>query len=196
MKTIKHILLSGLAVAAAFGLMACNPIEDDSQSNSLLTVLGIQGTDIGGNEVNYLQSDVVDMSNGSAVVFADAAAAAITNRPLSPDPISGTSQYYDVLLTRYVVTFSLPNGANAEGTDVPYSFEGNLSVLVPINGDADFSFVIVREVAKLEPPLFQLRGALDVLQTTAKVQFFGHDLANHKVSATGYLTVYFANYAD
>ena len=31
---------------------------------------------------------------------------------------------------------------------------------------------------------------------TAVVDFFGHDLAGRMVKATGYLTVYFANYAD
>ena len=31
---------------------------------------------------------------------------------------------------------------------------------------------------------------------TATVDFYGHDLLNNKVTATGYLTIFFANYAD
>jgi hypothetical protein len=59
-------------------------------------------------------------------------------------------------------------------------------------------FVIVREVAKQEMPLLGLYSAYpgDVLNVTAKVEFFGHDMANRSVTATGYLTIYFANYAD
>lgn len=196
MNTLKHIFLSGLVIAAAFGLTACNAIEDQSQSNSLLTVLSLQGTDSKGNAADFLNSDVVNMSSGSPTIYADSAAVSIRNLPLDPNPIGSVSQFYDVLLTRYVVSYSQPNGANQEGVDVPYSFEGNLSILVPINGTADFGFVIVREVAKMEPPLAQLQNSLDVLQVTAKIDFYGHDLANHKVSTTGYLTIYFANYAD
>jgi hypothetical protein len=31
---------------------------------------------------------------------------------------------------------------------------------------------------------------------TAKIEFYGHDLTDKAVKATGYLTVYFANYND
>ena len=31
---------------------------------------------------------------------------------------------------------------------------------------------------------------------TAKIDLYGHDLVNNKVTATGYLTIYFANFAD
>ena len=192
----QRIFLSGLMIAAALGLAACNAIEDQSQSNSLLTVMSLQGTDLKGNSVDYLQSDVLDTSGGTPTIYSDSAAASIRNTPLDPNPISDTSTYFDVLLTRYVVTFSQPSGASVEGVDVPYSFEGRLSTLIPVNGTADFSFVIVREVAKQEPPLALLVSSLDVLQVTAKVVFYGHDLANHNINTTGYLTIFFANYGN
>jgi len=58
--------------------------------------------------------------------------------------------------------------------------------------------VIVREVAKMEPPLVNLQEGRDigVLQVHAKVEFFGHDMANKNIKATGYLDIFFANYAN
>jgi hypothetical protein len=188
----KQFILLGMAAAALLVATSCNPIENKTQSASLLTVLDIEGTDQNGNEAPYLQSDVL---TGTGII-ADSAIATIRNTLLSPDPVEGTSQYNDVILTRYIVSFTQPNGAGQEGVDVPYSFEGALSTTIPINSDSSFAFIIVREVAKLEPPLVQLQDANDVLECTAKIEFFGHDVANRDVKTTGYLNVFFANYTD
>ncbi len=187
----KQIILLGVA-AALIVATACNPIENDTGSASLLTVLNIEGTTVNGDTVNYLQSDVLQ----GGMIISDVAAATIRNTMLDPNPIGGTSQYNDVILTRYIVSYTQPNGANQPGVDVPYSFEGALSTTVQINSESTFTFVVVRDVAKAEPPLVQLDDGIDVLQTTAKIEFFGHDIANREVKATGYLTIYFANYAD
>ena len=60
------------------------------------------------------------------------------------------------------------------------------------------AFIIVREVAKLEPPLINLVEGTEegVLQVTAKVDFYGQDMTNNVVKATGYLNIFFANYTD
>lgn len=196
MKKSKPVILSGMVIVAILALMACNPIENDTQSASLLTVLSIQGVDSTGSAADFLQSDVVNMSTGSAVVTPDVATATIRNTTLDPNPVGGVSQYSDVILTRYVVSYTLPNGAKTEGVDVPYSFEGALSTTIPINSESSFSFIVVRDVAKTEPPLHQLWDGVDVLQVTAKIEFFGHDVTNRDVKATGYLTIFFSNYAD
>ncbi len=196
MKKSKPVILSGMVIVAILALMACNPIENDTQSANLLTVLSIQGVDSTGSGADFLQSDVVNMSTGSAVVTPDVATAAIRNTTLDPNPVGGVSQYSDVILTRYVVSYTLPNGAKTEGVDVPYSFEGALSTTIPINTEASFGFIVVRDVAKTEPPLRQLWDGVDVLQVTAKIEFFGHDVTNRDVKATGYLTIFFSNYAD
>lgn len=196
MKKSKPVILSGMVIVAILALMACNPIENDTQSASLLTVLSIQGVDSTGSAADFLQSDVVNMSTGSAVVTPDVATATIRNTTLDPNPVGGVSQYSDVILTRYVVSYTLPNGAKTEGVDVPYSFEGALSTTIPINSESSFSFIVVRDVAKTEPPLRQLWDGVDVLQVTAKIEFFGHDVTNRDVKATGYLNIFFSNYAD
>jgi len=194
----RQILLLGLVFAAGLALIACNPIEDKSESASLLTVLTVQGVDSTGTTTDYLNSDVakVDSTTGLSTVAADSAVALLKVTTLDPNPIGGASQYNDVTLDRYVVSYRQPNGAAREGVDVPYSFEGMVTRTIPANSQDSLGFIVVREAAKLESPLVQLVNSGDVLQCTARIDFYGHDQANKKVTATGYLTIFFSNYAD
>jgi len=197
---LKRTIGAAVLLAASFLLISCNPVENESQSASLLIVEGLTGLDMQGTEGFFLQSDVLieDPATGASSVRADSAKATFRATTLEPDPLLGTSQYNDIQITRYVVTYIRADGRNIEGVDVPYSFEGSLSALIRIGISTSVSFVIVREVAKQEPPLFNLRAALpgDILNVTAKVDFYGHDLANKTVRATGMLPVFFANYGN
>lgn len=183
-----------------FLLFSCNPIEDEGQSDSLLVVLNLTGTDIEGNVVNFLQSDVViiDPATGLPSVAADAAKVSLTAKLIDPSPPVTVSQYNSITVNRYTVTYIRSDGENRQGVDVPYSFEGSLSTLIDIDSIVEVSFVIVREVAKLEPPLLNLREGRGegVLQVTAKVDFYGQDMVKNNVKATGHLTIFFANYVD
>jgi len=80
--------------------------------------------------------------------------------------------------------------------DVPYAFEGALNVLLKVDQNTDISFALVREVAKMEPPLLNLVGKRDVgvLEVKARVDFYGHDMADNAVTATGTITIFFADY--
>lgn len=187
----------GLAAVAAFVLLlnSCNPVEDDSKSSSRLILTNLLGTSAEGTSANYLQSDV-QLITGS--VRADAATATFTVQTLDPDPLLGTSAYSDIVVNRYTVSFSRTDGKGVAGVDVPYPFEGSLSTRVAVGGTASISFILVREAAKLEPPLIELvdLGSEVILTCIARIDFYGHDLLNNDVQATGYLTVYFANYVD
>lgn len=197
---LKPIVGAAVLLAASFLLTSCNPVENKSQSGSLLIVERMTGLDVEGGEGFFLQSDVLyaDPVTGATSVRADSATATFQATTLDPNPLLGTSQYNDIQVTRYVVTYVRADGRNVEGVDVPYSFEGSLSALVRIGISTPVSFVIVREVAKQEPPLFNLRAAFpgDILNVTARVDFYGHDLANKAVKATGMLPVFFANYGN
>lgn len=198
MRKMKNWLKILAIIPALFLMFSCNPIENDSRSDSVLLILRITGSDIEDNEVDFLQSDVVsiDANTGAEVVAADAAKATFTVQPLDPEPLLGTSLYNDITVERYVVTYSRTDGKNNEGIDVPYSFEGSLSARVPIDTQTDISFVIVRAVSKLEPPLVSLakgRGEGE-LKTTARIDFYGADTLGNKVKATGYLSIFFADY--
>jgi hypothetical protein len=180
-------------------LTACNEVENDSRSASLLVLEGLLGSTADGTAANFLQSDVLKMTEGGGgTIIADTAVATFRVQSLDPAPVMGPSPYGDVVLDRYTVSYSRTDGRNNPGTDVPYPFEGSLSALVPLGGTTQVSIVVVREAAKLEPPLIGLvdLGAEVVLTATARIDFYGHDLANNQVKTTGYLTVYFANYAE
>jgi len=179
-------------------VFACNPIENDSNSTMLLIVESLMGTDQEGNDSNFIQSDVLseDSATGQDTIFADIATAALKANFLDPEPLLGTSQYNSIIVTRYIVSYFRSDGKNREGIDVPYSFEGYLNEQIEANQTVNISFVIVREVAKAEPPLVDLSlGRSDgVLEVTAKVEFYGHDLTNREVNATAYISIFFANY--
>jgi hypothetical protein len=198
MKTLwtkKHILMGLALLAASIFLPACNPLEDESRSNSILVVESVSGQDFSGADAGFLQSDVLKKDN---TITADIAKATLSARMLVPAPLLGASQYSDIMVTRYVVSYSRTDGRNRPGADVPFPFEGSLTMLVRVDSTTSVDFVIVREAAKLEAPLINLRDSAygDILNMTAKIDFYGHDLANKAVKATGYLTVYFANYND
>ena len=195
---MKNCLKILVVIPANFLLFSCNPIEDDSRSDSVLLVVSITGTDLEDNDVNYLQSDVVmiDIDTGNATVAADDAKVMFSAESLAPEPWLGTSHYSDVFVTHYVVTYSRSDGKNQEGVDIPYSFDGSFTARVQIGSSTEVSFIVVRAVSKLEPPLINLtagRGEGE-LKITARIDFYGNDALGNKVKATGYLTIFFANY--
>ena len=184
-----------LAVAAAFlALAGCNTISQDTQSSSMIIIMSITGTNMAGDTVAYLQSDVL---GSDGLVRVDNATANIVVRLINPDPINGPSQFNDVVLTNYRVTYELATGPGTPGADVPLPFDGNFStVLCPVDEDVAVPFVVVLEAAKQAAPLNALIGTATVLERKAKIEIFGHDLTDHPVTATGYLTIYFADYQD
>jgi len=200
MEKTKNSLKILAILSAIFLLFSCNPLENETESDSLLIVENLTGLDIDGNTVNYLQSDVqkIDETTGLAYYTADPASATLSVSLLDPSTTAEASQYNSVTITRYVVSFSRTDGHNTPGVDIPYSFEGTLSVVIDVGTTASVAFIIVREVAKLEAPLINLAGGTEeaVLQVTARVDFYGKDMSNNMVKATGYLNIFFANYID
>lgn len=176
-------------------LVACNPLEDESKSSTFLLVESMMGKDATGTAASFLQSDVI-ASTGT--IYADIASATVRASYLDPAPILKPSPYSDVILDRYIVSYSRSDGRSRQGIDVPYSFEGALTQVIKVGATATFSFIIVRDVSKMEPPLVGLATGIGegVIEMTAKVEFYGHDLTDNKVTATGYLAIFFANYAD
>jgi hypothetical protein len=198
MRKMKNWLKILVIVPATFLLFSCNSIENDSRSDSVLLVVKITGTDVEDNAVDFLQSDVavVNPDTNTSTVAADAAEVSFSAQPVDPVPLLGTSYFNDILVTKYVVSYTRSDGKNQEGIDVPYSFDGAMSARVQIDTQTNVNFIIVRAVAKLEPPLINLasgRGEGE-LKVTAKIDFYGQDTVGKTVKATGYLTIFFANY--
>ncbi|NLH78140.1 MAG: hypothetical protein GX465_14000 [Acidobacteria bacterium] len=186
--TLKILAVAALAVA----LGACNTISKETESSSIIIIQSITGTTMAGETVAYLESDVLDQDG---LVRANNATANILVRLVNPGSISGPSQFNDVVLTNYRVTYELPTGPGTPGTDVPMPFDGNFStILCQVDETTSIPFVVVLEAAKQSAPLVGLIGTSTVLERRAKIEIFGHDLTDHPVTATGYLTIRFADY--
>jgi len=200
MKKAKYALKILAIFPVILLLLSCNPIENESDSASTLILKSMTGTDLEGNEVNYLQSDVlfVDPTTSAETITADEAKASLGVTLLDPDSAYGPSSFNGITVDRYVVTYIRADGKNVEGVDVPYSFEGALSAFIEVDSSVDINFVIVRAISKAEPPLIDLVDgrAEGVLNVNAKVDFYGHDLTNRNVKATGYISIFFTNYVN
>jgi hypothetical protein len=110
----------------------------------------------------------------------------------------GPSSLNEVTVTRYRVRYIRSDGRNTPGVDVPYGFDGGMTVTVPANGDAEGTFELVRHAAKSEPPLRNLvnGGQANFIMTIAEITFFGRDQAGNEVTATGMMTVNFGDWGD
>ncbi|MDY0231192.1 MAG: hypothetical protein RBR88_01765, partial [Candidatus Saccharicenans sp.] len=173
-------------------LFSCNPVEKETDSGSFLIIESITGKDNLGNDSSIVFSDVI--TNGQ--VYSDFVTVTLQTATLDPNPIMGVSQYSDIMLTNYVVTYIRSDGATVEGTDVPYHFEGTLSQLVPVGSSVSFPLIIVKDTAKNQAPLNTLVGTTEVLECHATIEFIGHDLRNRGVRQTGQITVRFADFVD
>ena len=190
------LIIVALAMAACS--RACNGVENDSTSGTMLQIVSLTGNDLqGAAGSTTVFSDVV--TNGS--IFNDNGVADIMALPL--DPMLEATQltpYMDVLIDQIDVEFRRTDGRNVEGVDVPYRFTQPMSILVPINSNMQIPFVLIRHVAKLEAPLLALNGTLNqgkVLQLVAVVTIHGKDQGGHRVApVTGYINVWCSNFAD
>jgi hypothetical protein len=114
----------------------------------------------------------------------------------SDSPTSPTSANF-ITVSRYHVEYVRSDGRNTPGVDVPFPFDGAMTLTVGA-GNATGSFEAVRVQAKLEAPLMALRsgGGQGVISTLARITFYGVDQSGHDVSVTGTLAVNFADWAD
>ncbi len=173
-------------------LFSCNPVEKETDSGSFLIIEKITGKDNLGNDSMIVFSDV--MTNEQ--VYSDFVTVTMQTATLDPNPIMGVSQYSDIMLTNYVVTYTRSDGATGEGTDVPYHFESTISLLVPVGSSVSFPLIIVKDAAKNQAPLNALVDTAVVLECQATIEFIGHDLRNRGVRQIGQITVRFADFPD
>ncbi|MCI0414829.1 hypothetical protein L0222_18795 [bacterium] len=196
-----------MVLAVALISYACTEVEDSSESASLLVVSEVTGVPGGEGEEDGvpLLSDTCDNANDEiqdpafCAVFNDNAEVTFDNHYLQIGPGAGFNPSFmnDIIVTQFRVDFVRPNNRNTPGVDVPFGIDGTMNVRVNVDSTASGSILIVRHVAKREPPLAQLVfGGEDVLTANAQMRFFGHDIAGRNVTAVGLLEVHFANFAE
>jgi type IV pilus secretin PilQ/predicted competence protein len=118
--------------------------------------------------------------------------------PGSLDAPTVASSTNTVTFTRYHVAYARADGRNTPGVDVPYSFDGGLTVSVVGGNTSIADLVLVRVQAKDEAPLKALvgGGGAIAISTIATVTFYGADQAGRGVNATGNIGIDFADWGD
>ena len=113
--------------------------------------------------------------------------------PTGPTPLTTNNE---VTITRYRVSYRRADGRNTPGVDVPYGFDGAVTVTVPSTGSIGLVFELVRHIAKYESPLVQLKFNRTIIASIAEVSFFGVDRVGNDVSVAGTMLIEFGDFGD
>jgi len=188
MKTTSSSLkvLAGLLVF--FISLACNTIEKDAKSPTMLIIQSIMGTTSDGTAANYLESSVTTGTSDVATITLKASL-------LDPNPPNGSSDYNSVTLSSYKVDYFLLDGTGTPGVTVPNSIQGSISSLqIPVGSSETITIIVVLDSAKLAAPLVALAGTTNKLQVNAQITIQGQDLTGHQVETKGQLSIIFGDY--
>ena len=188
------VLVSGLVL---FGGCSKGQLQGTASSYVILDKLvAASGASTSATYANPLASDV---ETGGGIVEDPGLGTfrlALKDPGMPTEPITPTTQNF-ITLTRYHVQYVRADGRNTPGVDVPYPFDGAMTITVR-NIVIDGTFTLVRVQAKLEPPLKALAGSggAIVISTIAEVTFYGTDQTGNPVSVMGRIGVNFADWAD
>lgn len=186
----------GLAMAAA----SCSSTVRQGTGTSYLIVESLEAAS-GAEPDEFgatLHSDVITVVEDSPTVFNDFGRVRFSlglKDPGSPSSPNAPSPNQYITVERYRVNYVRADGRNTPGVDVPYGFDGAMTVTVGDNV-VESSFQLVRHIAKQEAPLGTLKNGAVIISTIADVTFFGRDQAGHEVTAIGRISVDFGNFGD
>jgi len=188
------VLLTALALTCC---SADYVTRDEAQVILQITKITGQAGGGGGQSGDVLISDVQpNFNDNAALTFSTF----LKNpRNTSAGPSNG------VFLERYEVRFIRSDGRDVQGVDVPYAFSGAMGTFIAVGQNASAAIILVRHQAKAEPPLLNLvsstpngdtvEGAF-VLTCIAEITVYGHTVNGIAVTATGSLTISFADFAE
>jgi hypothetical protein len=176
-----------LAVVAASG---CGQLQRQGSGSSYLIV----------NASSSSVSSDVGGDRGAATGGIAADTAEVTFQLAMKDPGSTASPTTPtaanfITINQYRVKYIRTDGRNTEGVDVPYSFDGGMTVTVGAEA-VTTTFTLVRHIAKNEAPLRSLNVNGLVISVIAQVTFYGHDQTGRAVSADARFSVDFGNFVD
>ena len=188
-----RVRVAGAAVLL-LSTIACGDLSRQGSASTYLIVTSVQGASGAdpGTFSTSLSSDVITFVDGSPTVFADGGQ--VTFTLATKDPGAATSPQNSITVDRYRVRFVRSDGRNVEGVDVPYGFDGAFTVTV--SNAATVGFALVRIQAKEEAPLKALAANNGVISAIAQITFYGQDQTGRAVTASGQISVHFANWGD
>jgi hypothetical protein len=201
LEPVRKKVVWGGGVRVAVALMAllltsCSQMIRTGQSPGYLIMSSLQGAPgLSGSFGSVLQSDVLNV-NPTTFVQSIAPDRGQANIQLAmKDALSSPTDVNSITITQYHVDYVRSDGRNTQGVDVPYAFDG--AVTVTVSGSATVTFTLVRIQAKEEAPLQALAfsGGANTISTVARVTFYGHDQNGREVSVTGNIEVDFSDWA-
>jgi len=190
-------------------LTACTRTQLEGTSSSYLVIdqlmaaSGVDPAQFGGqlssDVLTLVRKNVSDDQVCAPTVFQDHGRAelhlALKDPGSASAPTSPTSAN-TITLTRYHVEYVRADGRKTPGVDVPYAFDGALTLSITDSGSTA-DFVLVRLQAKEEAPLKALAGSGALaISMMAEVTFYGADQTGRAVSVKGFIEVDFADWAD
>jgi hypothetical protein len=199
-----------LAFSCAAALAACGKGLPPGTSSSYLILDSIEAASgakpnefagvLSSDVLTFIKTTIDGQEVRVPTIFADNAQAtfrlALKDPGAQTQPNLPTSTNF-ITITRYRVEYIRSDGRQTQGVDVPYSFDGAMTLTV---GDVQVSggLNLVRIQAKQEAPLSGLAagGGANVISTIARITFYGRDQAGREVSVTGQIGVNFADWGD
>jgi hypothetical protein len=199
-----------LTAAAAVAAASCGDVARQGRAPVFLVIDQLQAAT--GKDAqkffSFLLSDVITnvtspapctTDNPCPTVFNDPGQAVLRLAPKdigSPAAPATPSSNNAVTITRVHIKYTRADGRNVQGVDVPYEFDGAATGTVPADGTLTIGFQLVRNTAKEEAPLIQLRANGVIITTLAQVTFYGRDLVGNDISAMGTIEIDFGNFGD
>jgi hypothetical protein len=197
-KLVALVALGGTLLATA----GCGDLARTGRSPAFLIIDSLQARQGAAGALSAtLLSDVRTIVDGNPTVVNDFGVASIRLQLKNPGTPGGTptspGPLNQITINRYRVVFTRTDGRNTPGVDVPFGFDGAVTATI-LPAARDVAFQIVSHAMKLEPPLLSLAGSGGqmFIHTIAEVTFYGHDQAGNEVSASGFISVNFGDFAD
>jgi len=191
----QQMALVGLVATTVFASGCGDLSQGRSPAQVVIMSLEVASGATPGELSGTLQSDVI--TNGS--ILNDIAEVTMELRLKDPGGSglgANPSELNSVTITRYRVSYVRTDGQNAQGVQVPYTFDSGLTFTVPADGAVTAEFQIVRHTAKAEAPLAALATNGSIISTIVEVTFYGRDLAGNDVVASAKVGIDFGNFAD
>jgi len=195
--TTLQMMRAVVVAAIAIAVTGCGDLVRQGRSPVQLVVLEFSAAGDGGSGdfSGTLNSDVV--TSGSVVDdLGEVVLGLVLKNPGTGDTPLTPSVLNQVTINRYRVSYRRADGRNTQGVDVPYAFDSAFTGTVPPDGTLTAAFQLVRHIAKVEPPLAELRNSETIISTIADVTFYGRDQAGTEVQATASIGINFGNFAD
>jgi hypothetical protein len=201
--------LMGLAALIAASV-SCGDVVRQSSSPVFLVIdslTAIRGGPTAGTPTTNLVSDVITnvsapppctTSNLCPTIFGDSGSVTL-RAPLkdigATAPLTPTSNN-EVTISRVHIDYIRADGHNTQGVDVPFSVDSAVTGTIAAGGTLTLGFELVRNAAKEEAPLAQLRTSSNFISAIAQVTFYGVDRVGNQVQVMGQLTIEFGNFGD